>query len=352
MTLIVFVLPILFGACASTSTKKISLTAEEIEAEEGKQRVVVLESIRNQQERLANVAYPILVSATPLCPDDIGTATGFLFENLYSFNKDWREAARIAFDSGEELQVLACPDETPASKAGLRTGDILVTMNGSPVPVGEGAAKDLWEWLRGYRESGERSLDLEIKRGGEMHAIGFEMDTCCAYPTIVIQGGGINAFADGERIFMTTPMMRFANDEELAVVIAHEMAHNAMDHLDAKKQNALLGGIFGAILDAATAATTGYSTGGYYTGEMASVGATAYSQDFETEADYVGMYALALAGHKLEGAPYFWRQMAQVSPDAIGKSTQRYPVVRSCVPTQRRAETEARERGARVDSRR
>ena len=34
MTLIVFVLPILFGACASTSTKKISLTAEEIEAVE------------------------------------------------------------------------------------------------------------------------------------------------------------------------------------------------------------------------------------------------------------------------------------------------------------------------------
>jgi predicted Zn-dependent protease len=37
-------------------------------------------------------------------------------------------------------------------------------------------------------------------------------------------------------------MLRFTGkDDELAVVVAHEIAHNAMGHIDAKKKNATLG---------------------------------------------------------------------------------------------------------------
>lgn len=45
--------------------------------------------------------------------------------------------------------------------------------------------------------------------------------------------------------------------------------------------------------------------------------AQAFSQDFEREADYVGMYILARAGKDLETVPHFWREFAQVNPSAI-----------------------------------
>jgi predicted Zn-dependent protease len=112
-------------------------------------------------------------------------------------------------------------------------------------------------------------------------------------------------------------MMRFAqNDDELAVVVGHEIAHNAMRHLDAKKKNATLGAILGAVVDIA-AATQGVNTGGDFTNMGAGIGAMSYSQDFEREADYVGMYLLALAGRSYENAADFWRRMAQESPGSI-----------------------------------
>ncbi len=49
-------------------------------------------------------------------------------------------------------------------------------------------------------------------------------------------------------------------------------------------------------------------------------GAAAYSQDFEAEADYVGLYYLARAGFPTEGAADFWRRMAVEYPASIKSS--------------------------------
>jgi predicted Zn-dependent protease len=112
-------------------------------------------------------------------------------------------------------------------------------------------------------------------------------------------------------------MMRFAgSDDELAVVVSHELAHNAMRHMDAKKKNATLGAILGATLDVA-AASQGVNTGGGFSQQGAQAGARSYSQDFEREADYVGMYILARAGRPYADAPNFWRRMGQESPGSI-----------------------------------
>jgi hypothetical protein len=102
----------------------------------------------------------------------------------------------------------------------------------------------------------------------------------------------------------------------LHVMLGHEIAHNAMHHVEARKSNAVLGALFGALGDIALAAN-GVNTGGYYASEFAKLGAKAYSQDFEREADYVGLYILARAGIPLENAPMLWRHFAQIDPMAI-----------------------------------
>ena len=48
------------------------------------------------------------------------------------------------------------------------------------------------------------------------------------------------------------------------------------------------------------------------------MGAEAHSQDFEREADYVGMYILARANLPLATGPNVWRHMAQIDPASIG----------------------------------
>jgi Zn-dependent protease with chaperone function len=138
----------------------------------------------------------------------------------------------------------------------------------------------------------------------------------CPFKIIVEQGDNLNAKADGSRVSIETGMLRFASDDELSVVLAHEIAHNAMRHRDAKMKNMLGGALLGAVVDAVVDARGGYS-GGRMTKAGAEAGAQAFSQDFEREADYVGLYILAWAGRPVENAAGFWRRMAVEHPTGI-----------------------------------
>jgi predicted Zn-dependent protease len=73
-----------------------------------------------------------------------------------------------------------------------------------------------------------------------------------------------------------------------------------MHHHSKQKQNTILG----AILDIA-AATQGIDTQGVFSG----IGSMSYSQGFENEADYVGIYVLALAGYDVSNVHQIWRKM-------------------------------------------
>jgi predicted Zn-dependent protease len=72
----------------------------------------------------------------------------------------------------------------------------------------------------------------------------------------------------------------------------------------------------GTILDFAIAITLGINTHGTF-GNMASA---PYSKDFESEADYVGLYLAARAGYDISESANFWRRMAVENPASIEKS--------------------------------
>jgi predicted Zn-dependent protease len=91
-------------------------------------------------------------------------------------------------------------------------------------------------------------------------------------------------------------------------VLAHEIAHNTMKHMDAKRTNASVG----SILDIA-AAIYGVNTHGMFGG----LAGNAHSKGFESEADYVGLYLMTRAGLPIDDAPTFWRRMAANNPASI-----------------------------------
>jgi predicted Zn-dependent protease len=138
----------------------------------------------------------------------------------------------------------------------------------------------------------------------------------CPFRILVPHADELNAASDGSKIYVATALLRFASDDELSVVLAHEIAHNAMRHRDAQMRNMLGGAVLGALADIAMAAG-GRNTGGRYTSMGAEAGAKAFSQDFEREADYIGMYILAWAGRPLGNAATFWRRMAVEHPTGI-----------------------------------
>lgn len=131
------------------------------------------------------------------------------------------------------------------------------------------------------------------------------------------QEKGINAHADGNNVVVYPGLIDFArNDNHLAFVISHEFAHNILAHVASQKQNVMAGSLLGTLLDIG-AASQGYDTGGTFGNIGGQAGLLRYSQGFEEEADYVGLYILARAGYKIEDAPEFWRAMSAADPQGI-----------------------------------
>ncbi|TAE33163.1 MAG: hypothetical protein EAY65_05690 [Alphaproteobacteria bacterium] len=143
----------------------------------------------------------------------------------------------------------------------------------------------------------------------------------CAFNIEVANKGGLNAYANGEKVVIFPEMVAFThNDSELGLILAHEMAHNIMMHPQGQQQNTAIGGILGTLGDA-LAASQGINTGGALSQLGAQRALLRYSSKFEREADYVGLYILARAGYDVAAAPEFWRRMSVANPDGIYTST-------------------------------
>jgi beta-barrel assembly-enhancing protease len=304
---------IIASGCATTTTQLAPISPEDVLAEERAQRELVLIELLNAEQRLNNLAYPLLRAATPLCETKAGPRIGVALRSSEDYRGPWIDAARSGLNLTDTVSVVVVADGSAAQVAGLKVGDRLLAIGSVPIEPGRNATSAA---LRLLRDHGTAPLSIAVTREGTRKTIEFVPEVVCDLGTIVTAEGDINAYADGKNIIFPWAMMRFADDDELRAVIAHEIAHNAMGHIEARRQNMLLSGLLGALADVALA-TQGVNTGGQNTADFMALGARAFSQNFEREADYVGMYIMARAGVPLEGGPNLWRQFAQINPAAI-----------------------------------
>lgn len=131
------------------------------------------------------------------------------------------------------------------------------------------------------------------------------------------RSSAVNAYTDGKKIVVTPAMMNFAkSDSQLATVLSHEYAHAMMQHPRKTGQNATIGGLLGLAVDT-LAGSQGVQTQGMFS-RLGTQGAVLrYSQGFEKEADYIGMYILQRSGYSIDDAATLWRRMAALNPDGI-----------------------------------
>ena len=306
-TLVLMFVLVGLTAC-SPATKRVQINEALIEVEAQKQSDIALQSLIHHHDRLLRISYPLLVTAQPYCEDDTRASIGVQFSNKYSIPDDLQDAAQRKYDLGDPIQLLLIAPDSAADVSGLQPGDVLVSINGIGSPVGEDALEDLHDLLAKEIKSGTVTT-LTIKREGVMQSFPLTPVRSCNYPVVLSGADEVNASADGDRIIITKGMMRFATgDQELSLVVAHELAHNAMGHIRAKTTNYLLGSVFDI-----AAAAYGVDTQGLF----GNIAAGMYSQDFEAEADYVALYFMAQAELDIEGAANFWRRMAAEHPGSI-----------------------------------
>jgi predicted Zn-dependent protease len=145
----------------------------------------------------------------------------------------------------------------------------------------------------------------------------------CAYEFELLPSGekyGINAFTDGKVINVSPSMMRFAaTDDMLALVLSHELSHAMLGHVQAKEKGKVTGALVGAVLDSIMV-SQGLKSNREFEKAGGEVGALAYSKEYEREADYVGMYIMALAGYDIRIAADFWRKMSVKQDDMAALS--------------------------------
>lgn len=305
---VILLIVFISAGCAGPTTRPANLDPAAVQQEAQKQQEIALQDYMKHVARLQRVGMPILRNAVPLCKDKLNWSAGIIFATAEDLPKERREAAKAILGLDHGLEIIHVVEDGPAASAGLQVGDEIVSVNNVAPPASGQVTQRFSETLREQLKDGTPAQFAVSRNGSQENAVVTPVQVC-DYPLNVVENDAVNAFADGKSINMFTGMMRFVeSDTELATVVGHELAHNAMGHITAQRINA----IPGLALDI-LAALAGINTQGAFAGMTS----RAFSKEFEAEADYVGLYAVAMAGAEIDSVPNFWRRMGMTHPQSI-----------------------------------
>lgn len=320
----------LLGACSVPTARPPTIDAERIREEARRQHELVLVGARPVShhsrsrefteldddlataKRLMDVGWRVLNGGAPLCEDAVAAQAGFLLATIHDIPEALRPAYHARYRFEDEAAVLAVASGSPAERAGLRPGDLVLAVDGQPIAKSARAGREVEEKLAGRVGLPTK---LAIRRDHIDRDAEIIPAAACNSRLMLVRRGSVNAFANGEVVAVYSGLMAFLDDDDhLATVIGHEIAHNIRRHVLMQTANEETGAVFGDVLGMLTGARE-------LKQHWAEIGGRAFSQGFESEADYVGLYLTALAGFDVVKAPLLWRRMAIANPLTIGHAT-------------------------------
>ena len=279
-TLTALLISTALSACAGLNTRLPDISAPDLAAETQYQETEALRKIESNAGILLNAGWPILTANAELCPKT-RAAIGVKTHSLKSYSKRLRSTVGRVLGADESPRIFHIADGSPAALAGFKRGDIILNDAGEPAKLN---SKN-WDTLLADNT-------VTVRRGNEDVAINVIATTVCDYHLRLSGSGVINAYADGRNITVTSGMMEFTkSDEELALIIGHELGHNTMAHIRKILSNYIF-----------------------------SLGGTRFTRPFESEADYVGLYYMVRAGYSPEGVEAFWQRLATTAPKGISRA--------------------------------
>jgi hypothetical protein len=137
----------------------------------------------------------------------------------------------------DRVRVVTVVEGSPAAMAGLRVGDQINAVNADVLNATDPAdgsstlpsADRIKAILGAATRLGE--ITLRVSNGGRHRDVRFTPATGCDSDVRLVPGGEVNAWADGDRVTVTDAMIaKCETDDELALVVGHELAHNLLHH--------------------------------------------------------------------------------------------------------------------------
>lgn len=264
-----------------------------------------LRQLVTNQDRLYRVAGPLMVNNAELCKDNARNLLGFTAKNKYSYSADLTSAAQSLLGLGEQLQVMGVLSGSGAARAGLREGDRLISVEGQAVPTGPNAEREAAALLAPMVRD-RSSVSLSVARGAAPTTLSIPLTFACAFSIEVGNSDNVNAYSDGRNIMITRGMMNFArSDDEVAYVLAKELAHSTLKHASRMRMNGAMSAVISNLRRVnpdPNATRDAYSR------------IRPYPQDLDGAADALALYMVARAGYNIDSAARFWERVASQHP--------------------------------------
>jgi len=194
-------LALFLTACASVATRLPVVSQAALDAEKNTQHELALTQLENETQRLMNVAWPVIEKNSDLC-GKIRPGIGVKTHSLRNYGKTLKDASTRILGAQEKPTILYVIPGSPADRAGLRKGDMLLNIQGDPANA---ASEKFWSQLK----SGSIA-SINITRDGAQQAVQITANDICRYNVRLRSSIAINAYADGRNITVTSGMTTHA----------------------------------------------------------------------------------------------------------------------------------------------
>ncbi len=185
------------------------------------------EELSAQDLRLARIADAMLLANARLCRQTM-PVTGMILHSADQYGED----AQALF-ANSSLAVASVVPGSAADLAGLRANDGIVGISGREVAAmhpngGDHLREVAFFDLTSLPE--ESTVDLVVSRAGDRFAVSLAAPRGCRSLVEILVADGPNARSDGRVIQLQYHFAASLTDEQIAVVLAHELAHTVLEH--------------------------------------------------------------------------------------------------------------------------
>lgn len=206
-------------------------------------RTAQFAALRTIDLRLATIAYRLTTANAALCRE-LAPTPGWAIQSLDQFAPAARGVARRIFGFERPIAVEAVVAGAPADRAGVKANDALATVNGSPFPAedpglsaGSSVTRDAALALVAAQPADE-PLVVRTVRDGVARPVTIAATAGCRSAFELLPTPGLNAASDGTAVQIGAGFFDRYADDQVAAVVAHELAHTILHHrqrLDAAK---------------------------------------------------------------------------------------------------------------------